>query len=91
MEAWVNESGGKRLQGKIGGLAIFCSKEINLQLRGISHFYIDTDVVEPDGFICWFTGFYGEPKSDQKDLSWKALRTLNASRRRPWLCVGGLQ
>lgn len=41
-----------------------------------------------EGFIWRFTGFYGEPKTDRKDFSWKALRMLNASRRRPWLCVG---
>jgi len=44
--------------------------------------------VEPDGFIWRFTGFYGEPKSNQKDLFWKVMRTLSASRRRLWLCVG---
>ena len=78
----------KDYKGKSGGLAIFWRKEINLQLRGISRFYIDADVVETDGFIWQFTGFYGEPKTDQKDLSWKPMRSLNASRRRPWLCVG---
>jgi len=72
----------KDYKGTSGGLAIFWRKEINLQLRGISRFYIDADVVETDGFIWRFTGFYGEPKSNQKDPSWKALRTLNASRRR---------
>ena len=77
----------KDCKGKSGGLAIFWKKEINLQLRGVSQFYIDADVVEPDGFIWRFTGFYGEPKTNQKELSWKALRALNASRRRPWLCV----
>jgi hypothetical protein len=34
-----------------------------------------------------FTGFYGEPKTDHKELSWKALRTLSASQWRLWLCV----
>jgi hypothetical protein len=25
---------------------------------------------------------------EKKYLSWKAFRTLNAARRRPWLCLG---
>jgi hypothetical protein len=78
----------KDCKGKSGGLAIFWRKKINLHLRGVSRFYIDADVVEADCFVWRFTGFYGEPKTDQKDLSWKAMSTLNASRRRPWLCVG---
>ena len=74
--------------GKSGGLAIFWRKEIDLHLRGTSRLYIDADVVEADGFVWRFTGFYGEPKSEKKDLSWKVLRTLSAARRRPWLRVG---
>ena len=62
----------KDYKGKSGGLAIFWKKEIDLHLRGVSRFYIDADVVEKDGFTWRFTGFYGEPKTDQKDLSWKA-------------------
>lgn len=34
------------------------------------------------------TGFYGEPSTEKKHLSWKALRVLNAARQRPWLCLG---
>jgi hypothetical protein len=50
--------------------------------------YIDAEVKEADGFVWRLTGFYGEPVIDKKVLSWKALCTLNAMRRRPWLCVG---
>jgi len=59
----------KDCNGKSGGLAIFWRKEISLQLWGISRIYIDADVVESDGFVWRFTGFYGEPKSDKKDRS----------------------
>ena len=70
-------------KGQSGGLAVFWRKEINLHLRGVSRFYIDADVVEADGFVWRFTGFYGEPKTNRKEDSWKAMRVLNASRRRP--------
>lgn len=69
----------KDYEGKSGGLAIFWRKEINLHLRGVSRRYIDADVVEADGFIWRFTRFYGEPKTEWKELSWKAMRTLNAA------------
>jgi len=36
----------KDCDGKSGGLAIFWRKGVDLQLRGVSRFYIDADVVE---------------------------------------------
>lgn len=56
-----------------------------------SRLYIDGEVEEDDGSVWRLTGFYGEPKSDKKERSWSAMRTLNAANavvRRPWLCLG---
>ncbi|EEE51789.1 hypothetical protein OsJ_33245 [Oryza sativa Japonica Group] len=78
----------KDCQGKSGGLAVFWKKEINLRLRTVSRLFMDVDVMEDDGFWWRFTGVYGEPRSDKKDLTWKALRTLNATKGELWLCVG---
>ena len=76
----------KDCEGKSGGLAIFWRTGVNFHLRIASRLYIDGDVVEKDGSVWGLTGFYGEPRSDKKELSWKALRALNAGRRHPWLC-----
>lgn len=76
----------KDCNGRSGGLAVFWRKETSLHVRGISRLYIDADVTEADGFLWRLTGFYGEP--EKKNPSWRALRTLNAARRRPWLCLG---
>lgn len=54
-----------------------------------SHMYIDGEVIEEDGLLWWLTSFYGEACIERKALSWKALRTLNAVRCIPWLCMGG--
>lgn len=78
----------KDCDGRSGGLAFFWHNGINFHLRTTSWLYIDGDMVEADGFIWRLTGFYGEVKSDQKERSWQAPRTLNAGRRRPWLCLG---
>ncbi|PUZ46701.1 hypothetical protein GQ55_7G103600 [Panicum hallii var. hallii] len=78
----------KNCEGQSGGLAILWKKEINFHLRAVSRLYLDGDVTEQDGFVWRFTSFYGEPRTDKKELSWKALRVLNAARRHPWLCMG---
>jgi hypothetical protein len=71
-----------------GGLAIFWQRGINLHVRGIPRLYVDAEVMEEDGFLWRLTGFYGEPSTEKKYLSWKALHTLNAAQWRPWLCLG---
>jgi hypothetical protein len=77
----------KDCKGRSGGLALFWRNGVDFQLRTVSRLYIDGDVKEK-GFIWHFTGFYGEPSSDKKEVSWRALRTLNVGMRRPWLCMG---
>jgi hypothetical protein len=78
----------KDCRGRSGGLALFWRNGINFQLRAMSRLYIDGEVEEKDGFVWRLTGFYGEPSSDKKFLSWRALWVLNAARRRSWLCLG---
>jgi hypothetical protein len=54
-----------------GGLTLFWKNGVDLHVRAVSRFYTDADVTENDGFIWRFTGFYGEPSLDKKDLSWR--------------------
>ena len=78
----------KECVGRSGGLAVFWRRGVNVHVRMLSRFYIDADVTEDDGFVWRLTCFYGEPRTDQKFMSWKVLRMLNAARRHPWLCLG---
>lgn len=78
----------KDCTGRCGGLAVFWKNEVNLHIRGVSRLYIDADETEKDGFIWRFMGFYGKPSLENKDVSWRALRVLNAARKRPWLFMG---
>jgi hypothetical protein len=74
--------------GKCGGLAIFWKKDVVFRLRAVSRLHIDGDVVEKDGFVWHFMGVYGEPRTDQRELTWRALHTLIAVARQPWMCAG---
>ena len=74
--------------GRSEGLAIFWKTGVDVHVQGILRMYIDADVMKADGFLWRFTGFYGEPSVEKKDLSWRALCTLNAMRRCLWLCMG---
>lgn len=35
-----------------------------------------------------FTGVYEEPKMEEKDKTWKLMRTLKRQNNKPWLCAG---
>jgi len=73
--------------GRSGGLLMLWRKELNIQCLGVSNFFID---VEIRGDEVWrLTGIYGEPKWDQKHLTWEALRALyGGGVLMPWLAIG---
>ena len=65
--------------GRSGGLAIFWRSGVKFHLRAVSRLYIDGDVEEEDGSVWRLTGFYGEPQTDQKELSWSAFANAECS------------
>lgn len=75
-------------EGKSGGLALFWKKEVNLELLNYSKNHIDAKIVEKDGFKWRFTGIYGEPANDKRNITWKLLRVISQQLNLPWLCAG---
>jgi exonuclease III len=79
----------KDSSGQSGGLAMFWKRDVKVQLIGApSRYHIDTEITEQDGFVWRFTGIYGEPKVEEREKTWKLLRTLKHHNDKPWLCVG---
>ena len=64
------------------GLLMLWRKEVVVQCKGISQYYIDV-IIRNDGDRR-LTGIYGE----HKDRTWEALRSLNTSVVLPWLALG---
>jgi exonuclease III len=57
--------------GRSGGLLLMWKSEINIRVQEVTKNYIDV-VIEEDGG--WrFTGIYGEPEWNQKELTWEAI------------------
>lgn len=75
-------------EGRSGGIVLFWKKEVNIKLRNYSRYHIDVEIVEGDGFRWRFTGIYGEPAVEKRDITWKLLRILNQQTSLPWLCMG---
>jgi exonuclease III len=73
-------------EGRSGGIALFWRNGIDVSLKAMSKYFIDVEV--GGGENKWrFTGIYGEPRSDKKDITWKAIQVLRHNLD-PWLCMG---
>ncbi|KAL5578353.1 hypothetical protein UlMin_020052 [Ulmus minor] len=77
-------------EGKSGGLCLFWSDTISVQLLSGSKGHIDV-LVTSHNSPCWrFTGFYGNPDSSLRTHFWNLLKRLGDSSDFPWLCRGDM-
>ena len=71
-----------------GGLALYWKNGTDLHILDSSPSHIDA-VVNPGGDDAWrFTGFYGNPVTTNRELSWILLKHLCLKMDLPWLCLG---
>ncbi|KAL5574544.1 hypothetical protein UlMin_016243 [Ulmus minor] len=77
-------------KGRSGGLCLFWSDTISVQLLSGSKGHIDV-LVTSHNSPCWrFTGLYGNPDSSLRIHFWNLLKRLGDSSDLPWLCGGDL-
>ncbi|XP_073363536.1 uncharacterized protein [Aegilops tauschii subsp. strangulata] len=76
--------------GLSGGLGLFWSKDVTVELKNYSSTHIDVVVRDAlDASVSWrFTGFYGAPRAENRHHSWRFLRTLHNLPHADWLCMG---
>jgi mannosylglycoprotein endo-beta-mannosidase len=65
-------------------------KEVQVVLRYKTNNFIDVEVGSGVDNVWWFTGLYGEPKWQDKQLTWQYLRNLYAQADLPWLVMGDI-
>ena len=75
--------------GKSGGLALFCIDEVKVELLSYSSGHIDARVRLANAMEAWFwTGFYGNPRTEKRKDLWTLLERLSQNRLDPWICIG---
>jgi hypothetical protein len=74
--------------GRSGGLVMLWNNDTNVTSKEVEQNYIDIRINENDDTGWRLTGFYGEPSTDRKHLSWDYLRSLHAAVDLPWLVMG---
>ncbi|KAL6209281.1 hypothetical protein ACLB2K_020223 [Fragaria x ananassa] len=74
---------------RAGGLCLLWSDELEVELQYFSDSHIDVVIGAVSDSSRWrFTGLYGQPKVENRYLSWSLLRTLSLQGDLPWV-VGG--
>jgi hypothetical protein len=76
--------------GLSGGIGLFWSSAVVVDLKSFNNHHIDVVVTFADGSGSpWrFTGIYGEPRRENRHNTWTLMRRLHGLRNLPWLCVG---
>ncbi|KAL5567823.1 hypothetical protein UlMin_024398 [Ulmus minor] len=77
-------------EGKSGGLCLYWSTGVDVQLLSGSKGHIDVIVTSHNSLSWRFTGFYGNPDSSLRTHSWDLLKRLGDCHSLPWLCGGDL-
>ena len=71
-----------------GGLALFWKKglEVDVKSSSLNHIDVLINKSKEDGWR--FIGYYGEPLTQRRLVSWNLLRNLYGRFSVPWLCAG---
>ena len=71
-----------------GGLVLFWTQDVDIQVVSWSHNHIDVIVREADGFEWRFTGMYGFPEEENKVKTGALMEALARAPSLPWMCGG---
>lgn len=72
--------------GRGGGLVLLWRNDLTIREVEVTPNYID--VIIQDGVEWRLTGIYGEPRWDQKERTWAALRSIKSNVNEPWIVIG---
>lgn len=76
-------------EGTSGGLALWWTDEVNLDIRFKTKNIIRAVVSSPSLRFDWVTTFiYAPPKRQERALFWKSLVKMGQESLWPWLCIG---
>lgn len=72
-----------------GGLALLWMSSVDVTLRSFSKNHIDVMIEAVGSTPAWrLTGFYGEPVTSKRYLTWRLLSQLGRQIDCPWCCIG---
>jgi len=77
-------------QSKGGELALLWKSNISVWVDSFSKYHIDVVVNDGSTEVWCFTGFYGEPDTNEREEAWCMLCILHEKLHLPWCCMGDI-
>jgi hypothetical protein len=74
--------------GRSGGLLMLWRNDLNVTSSRVHNNYLDIRIDEGSNVAWRISGIYGEPRGDQKHLTWGYMRDLKAMVDLPWVLLG---
>ena len=71
----------------VGGLALLWHDNVDIDVQISSSHHIDA-LINQNGVVWRFTGFYGHPETLRRGESWDLMRQLHSSYSLPWFLIG---
>ena len=79
----------RRCVGRSGGIALFWDESLAVNLITISNKVIDVSVQEDPASPPWrISFFYGEPRVEDRYLTWEFMKRIKSRSDKPWIMVG---
>ncbi|KAL6181349.1 hypothetical protein ACLB2K_048004 [Fragaria x ananassa] len=86
---WFAHGEGVLSAGLSGGLGMFWNDDVKVKFVSSSPHHIDVEIDGGPGNPRWrLTGFYGWPRTADRDRSWNLLKELNDLNSLPWVVIG---
>jgi hypothetical protein len=76
------------VEGKGGGLALFWSSSVSVDLINFGPHHIDVNILETNGIKWRATFVYGEPRAQNRHHMWSLLKRIKQNSKEPWFMVG---
>jgi hypothetical protein len=71
-----------------GGVLLLWRREISIQQIFSHPKYIDIKVIEGPNNFLRLTGIYGEPRWEDRHLTWDRIKTMHTQHNIPWAIIG---
>lgn len=74
--------------GRSGGLGIFWTNKVRVQILPYSQFHIDVIISEDNREPWRLTCVYGEAQTAERHKTWDLLKFIKSASPLPWMCIG---
>jgi hypothetical protein len=74
--------------GRSGGIGLFWTNEIKIDILPNSQYHLDVKITEAEGDPWRLTCVYGEAQVPLRFKTWDVMKHIKSANALPWVCIG---